>query len=544
MITVYLRDWYFNAGIIGFLNVLSEGKRKIDEINDTFENKLNISESFIEFDSKILDGFYDKYKRLTFDIFFNLDNYKERLNNFINKIKEPESKITKKLLQDTALNGKIVNEFFEAISCQNLNNIFSGKNLNKNEILKEVENIYQKLNQFNTNNDIYSVLKKANSSFIDYFLTQEVTKRIFSYKKVANYIDNTLNKLDEPRNNNQRCFICGKLKKKEDFSNAITQIIGFNSDNSNWIWGFNTAKTQICPLCALIYSCAIHGMVFLNRKIDKDYKTFFYTINRNTDISTLYHSFWLFKEKLKQKENQTKPFYTVLQEITFELINQKVQAVMENINFIEIAENQFGGHSTKGYNVYNYNISKELAELIKIIGIEGIPKGYYKDRNIYSDVTEEILKKTFNYTLNFSDLYSYFEFFLRSLEPKSKITTRFSISKICNYIIKYIIVIKGGNKMEQEHIVKKAFSHGKALAQKVNQENKIKGISYQLLNDLKIGDKNAFMDKYLRLCIGYGTEVKLGSNNELTDLDNFMSFGYSFVNGLLANLNKDSEKED
>jgi CRISPR-associated protein Cst1 len=105
---------------------------------------------------------------------------------------------------------------------------------------------------------------------------------------------------------------------------------------------------------------------------------------------------------------------------------------------------------------------------------------------------------------------------VRSFDTKSKIIVRFSIYKITNYILKYINQINGGNKMAYEQIVTKAFHHGKILGEKIGQENKIKGVSYQLLNDLKISDRNSFMDKYLRLCMSYGTEVKLGSNNELT----------------------------
>ena len=58
-----------------------------------------------------------------------------------------------------------------------------------------------------------------------------------------------------------------------------------------------------------------------------------------------------------------------------------------------------------------------------------------------------------------------------------------------------------------------------------------------MLNDLKIYDRNSFMDKYLRLSMAYDSEIKLGSNNELSDIDNFISFGYAFINGMLSNVN-------
>lgn len=545
---VYLRDWYYNAGIIGFLNVLSEGERNIATL--MAQNKIRIEDNYIEFESSVLDGFFDKYRKMSFITFFDIDSYKERINTLVYKINEISQKnrrITKKLLQETALNGKIVNEFLKKVNDgKDLNRIFS-----ENNILNEVQGVRDLLNRFQSNNNVYDhLITKNGQDFIDYFLNTEVTKNICSYKNekkqyyyVEKYIENIYNQIQQPKQNNLKCYICGIYKKEHYLSNAITQILGFNSDNSNWIWGYETSKVMICPLCALIYSCAFHGMVIIKRNINGEYKNFLYFLNRNTDIQTLYNSYWLFKEKISQRENQDKPFYTIIQEVAFELINQQSRAILENINFIEISENEFGGQSTKSYNVYNYNITKKLAEFIQTTGMENIPKGYYKDRDFYSDITEEILKKTLENTLGYFDLSKYFEYYIRSLDARSKIIVRFSIYKTMKYILKYINQIKGGDTMAQEQIVNKAYHNGRGLAEKIGQENKIKGIAYQLLNDLKISDRNAFMDKYLRLCMSYGSEIKLGSNNELTNIDNFMSFGYAFVNGLLSHINTNNKEE-
>lgn len=536
---IYLKDWYYNSGIIGFLRVLSENERNIDKIKEKFNGSINIGANYLEFESGLLESFFEKYKKLAFDMFFDIENYKGRIDNLITKIQQPNVKLTKKLLEETALKGKIVNEFINIIYGRDLNEIFSN-----NEIVKEVQNIQEKLRGFLSNFDVYNyLLANKKDSFIDTFLVNEVEKRICYYKNIEKYLkDLSVEKQLFPKKNDQRCYICGEFKKSYDLSNAITQVVGFNADNSNWVWGFETSKVKICPLCALIYSSALQGMVFMKRNIDKEQKTFFYFLNRNTDISTLYNSYWIFREKIDQKENQNKPFYTILQEVTIELINQQASAILENINFVEVSESQLGGQSTKSYNVYNYNITKELAEFIKSRGREKIPRGYYKDKDNYYDITEEILKKTLSYTINISDLSKYFDLFINSLDPKSKIIIRFSIYKLTEYILTYIWKLKGGDKMIQEQIVNKAFHNGKILGQKIDQENKIKGIAYQLLNDLKINNRDSFVDKYLRLCMAYGTEVKLGSNNELTDIDNFMNFGYAFVNGLLSTIKKEDEE--
>lgn len=50
---IYLRDWYFNAGIIGFLTIAADGKG-LDGISS-----LAVGKNYIEFDNDIFDGFED-----------------------------------------------------------------------------------------------------------------------------------------------------------------------------------------------------------------------------------------------------------------------------------------------------------------------------------------------------------------------------------------------------------------------------------------------------------------------------------------------------
>lgn len=93
-------------------------------------------------------------------------------------------------------------------------------------------------------------------------------------------------------------------------------------------------------------------------------------------------------------------------------------------------------------------------------------------------------------------------------------------------------------------IVNKGYYNGVELANKIESENKIKGIAYQLLNDLKISDRYAFIDKYTRLSMAYGSSIKLGSNEELVDIDSFMHFGYAFINGLLSNFGQNNQQNN
>jgi len=542
MLRVYTKDWYYNAGIVGFLYVLGTGEVDIDKIEGYYQDSLKIRENYLEFDSSILDGFFEKYKKLAFVKLFDLDSYKERLNRLKIKVDQITSNnIPKKLLSDTGLNGKVVNNFIKDFCGVLLEEMIKQ---DKSSFIDTLDNkIIEELNNHNDVFTIYEELNNKGSNFIDHFLEIEVSKKLCNYKNIKEY----LNKISSNNfatcntKDSQKCGSCLAYKKEYDFSNAISQIVGFNSDNSNWIWGFKSSKVKICALCALIYSCALHGMVIFKRKVDNEYKNFLYFLNRNTDIKTMYNSVMLFKTKFEETKNLDKPFYILMNELIYKLVEKKASDFLENINFIEIAENDFGGQSTKSYNVYNYNITPELAKFIVETDKDKIPKGYYikdNDKNVRIDIYEEILRKSIHFFLSYNDLNNYFNYYIKN-------TGHYNIRNVMIYILKYIKYIKGGFSMDDfSKIVNKGYYNGVELANKIESENKIKGIAYQLLNDLKISDRYAFIDKYTRLSMAYGSSIKLGSNEELVDIDSFMHFGYAFINGLLSNFGQNNQQNN
>ncbi|MCX7589782.1 MAG: type I-B CRISPR-associated protein Cas8b1/Cst1 [Patescibacteria group bacterium] len=539
---IYLRDWYYNSGIIGFLRVIADGEDNLDYIQKKYKNKLIIDENYLEFDKNILKDFFEKFRKNLFVDYFKFDEYKDRVQRLLNKIDNNDNKNYKDLIKETNLSGKVVNNFFKIIYGKEIDKI-----ANKKNFINELKNLLKKLSKFNNINDVYNKIK--NKKFIDYFLDLEIGKNVCSWKKVDEYVKEITNKKIIPIfSKNKTCFICNFYQKRYEFNNSITQILGFNKDNSNWVWGFYSQKIMICPLCALIYSCAPLGLCHLTRRIYDDSKSFFYSLNYNLNIKNLFNNFLLFKNSINKIENQKKPFHVLVFEIVFKLIKEKSEKFIDNINFIEIEENAFKGQSTKNYNVYNFNITRELAEFLN--QFKKIPTGFYvidnsKNKRTYFDISEELLKKSINMTLNYSDINNYFYLYIKE---KGK----YYINNILNYILLFINYVKnfkkGGKSMDEikeeiEKITKKGFVNGKELGIKIGQENKIKSLTYQLLNDLKISNKNSFLDKYLRISMAYGTEIKLGSNNELIDLDNFMSFGYAFVNGLLSTINLNKEEE-
>lgn len=87
-VKVYLNDWFYNCGIIGFINILESNKEeyKYEDISIIKEN------NYIEFNTKILKNFHKYY----FNYFFKQQNIAQKMND---KINESFNKI-KNLLSD------------------------------------------------------------------------------------------------------------------------------------------------------------------------------------------------------------------------------------------------------------------------------------------------------------------------------------------------------------------------------------------------------------------------------------------------------------
>jgi CRISPR-associated protein Cst1 len=101
-------------------------------------------------------------------------------------------------------------------------------------------------------------------------------------------------------------------------------------------------------------------------------------------------------------------------------------------------------------------------------------------------------------------------------------------------------------KEKREKIIKKAFGNGKQLRGVLrgnDKLNQLDGLVYSFLNDLKIANKERFLDKYIRVMMSHKLDVRFGLD-EMQDKDSFLQFGYSFVNGLLNKEYNNNDKEN
>jgi len=77
---IYLGDWLYNAGIVGFLRINNHlWNIKGEELISKDENLLKIGDNYIEIDRKIFEGFTDRFFNYAFNLY---GKYHETLKKF------------------------------------------------------------------------------------------------------------------------------------------------------------------------------------------------------------------------------------------------------------------------------------------------------------------------------------------------------------------------------------------------------------------------------------------------------------------------------
>ncbi|MBF0607512.1 MAG: type I-B CRISPR-associated protein Cas8b1/Cst1 [Magnetococcales bacterium] len=538
---VYMRDWYFNAGIVGFLTIVADDK-SLDKVEHLY-----VGENYVEFDDAIFDNFGDKFVKHAFVKFFSVQAYCQRFK----KASEDAKKSRRQMTIDQI--DKKLADLEKSPYLSFLNNLgyLPGDIATRDDYVQYLDDTIGKINM-PTNQAIFKKLDETQGGkgSIKEFALFKLKGVISSgnkhpkiiYDRMVSYVKDIKETAPvKTIKNSDLCVSCQTKKAQYEFSKAISNIIGFNEDNSNWIWGYKAQKVKVCPLCALIYNSAFDSLIYVLKRVDGDYLNYFYFVNQNTDLQTLYESTLSFNTQLNiiTDKTETNVITAMIKETVRSIRTQQFQKTSENINFIEVSENPIAsGQSTKGYNTYNYNISIDIARFLdEQFTKDKIPKGFYKiKKTFYSiEIEEELLLYAINRQIGYATLGRYFSYYLDE-------SGKYNLYKVTNYIISYIQTIRGQKDMgNSQKIVKKGYRSGITLRQELhrrNKDNQINGIAYGFLNDLKLADREKFLDKYMRVMMSNDLSLAFGQD-EMLDDDYFMQFGYSFLNGLLA-----SKKDD
>lgn len=570
---VYLGDWLYNAGILGFLNINSHlwelntiGDKQ--ELKSKDESLLKFGENYIEFDIQIFDGFSERFFNYAFNQYGRYENVKKNFKEYIQDLESLKNNkildyLNKKYSSNKKENAEILEEIpiiifnkFEKIlegfkllkdklgSIPSKNEIKKDVNLLMN-ILKKAIEIMEKDKQEFWESDVQIYLRNIYGQ--KSFLNKSVNTNRF--EKFYKDFEELLKEKKVKKDKKFLCISCMERKAKKDtiFDTGISKFYGLNPDVINFSWNFNP-KIPLCEICEIIYFSYFAGLTL----IQKDGKRAFYFVNSDTSIIDLVSNNRLLNGVLKPDltENILLNFFT---QLVLESSYQKAYFTVQNISVLELDLN-----NEIMPKVYSFNLSREKAEFLKESktkeNLKQLSKDYYKinrkkgELKIY--ILPEVISLILENKLYFNYLNKILRMFIAYQNGSESYETNISPYKIqiLNLVVSEFIKNIGGKTMSvSEKEIWVIYQEGKKLANILSEkkaENKIQSIAYKLLNSLRIGNSQQFMDILLRVYMAYGEVIPSSFIKTLQNKEDFYSIGYSFLNGLLSKQNKEVESDE
>jgi len=536
---IYLNDWLYNAGIVGFIRINSHlWEVKDEKLISKDENLLKIGDNYIEIDRNIFEGFTDRFFNYAFSLYSKYNTTLQQLRKLINSLNDENfEKINQdlnKILKDYPILKRKVEEF---------------KVKNITELSKLLENTLE-------------IMENDKADFIEDFIENEIrnflsihygqksflnksvkgSKRQKFYEDFEKPLKSGVNS-DIGKSSKHICVICAErlAKKNLNFNTGFSTVFGLNEDATNFLWNFDI-RIPSCEICEIIYLCSFAGLTKLNGK--------YYFVNQDNTVESLFVAAGKFERELvKNYEIKLEDFLFVKFFADLLVQSKKLQSqyIIQNINFIEVEIKKLSKTSErKLVKVFNFNIDRKTAEFIKENheNLKSLSKSYFifpDDKTkvyILIEFLNSILKKSLSY-----------EFLYKTFKSKIKDKAYITNNNLLRLIYMYFLYLKkfGGENMDlEEKNLWAMYNQGQDLLAQLRQrnaENKIQSIAYKLLNALKIGDVKQFMDTLIRVYVAYDLKVPGLVLKAMHNKDNFYLLGYSFLSGLLGKEYKTEEEK-
>ena len=620
---IYLNDWFFNAGIVGFIRILNYNNK----------NFLIIKDNYIEFETSNLKDFHKCYFKYFFDLYNQAKNIESNLEssfsiieNIIEKCKngelENEDKNKLKKEKDNIKNTlkghikkieKIDKEKFNDIKSLNdeVVKITENEGIEKIEFLKAsiIKILYdENINKITTVNYFKSILSNSffffysflnvslNSlekeqqeerMYIDYIsniieevVLNDIILEKYSTGELSKIIENKLNdglvneeskKIYKEINNKfikkeksedeiseflktklRNCSICGEEHFTfSNFTEANFIPMALSSDNAqNFFWNQNV-KFPICDLCKLILFCIPAGVTSISKIVKKgkekagdksDYKEekIYSFVNLDTDINVLLNTNINFMNNSKKERSQYNPY----SELILDIVNQNKHLSEWELQNIFVVEFE-ASYNDKYSRIHYFNIPNYVAKFFENYSYElnQVSNYQYKLQITSYILDNKDLTKVINDRLkeSFQDMIQ-----RNNYQSSENSFHALKIQCILN------ILKRSGIEMNEE--IKKAngklykmYSLGNEIHYELkrnNNENKLDGYIYKMLNCIKTDNKKDFIDIAIRVIWSSGKDIPDILVKEDENIK-WQELGHSFIAGLTSTkYNKENEEEN
>ena len=487
-----------------------------NEIKENYDllDKLSTKQEIIEISEKIIYNLKKENinKRLTLNLFKSILSSKYYGQpSFLNVVKTALSYNEQQELMYKDYISNIVEAGFINEIIQNKYDIEQIKEYIQNA--KENKNITQ---------DMEKIYAKIEKEYIDKSKTLEDIQKYLKEKVIQN------------------CCLCeNEIGLTTNYSEGNFVPLAISSDNAkNFFWNQNV-KMPICDICKLILFCIPAGMNNITKTIKENgeykEKQLLSFVNYDTSVEKLYRTNLNFSNKSRYENNSENPY----SELILDIVEQDKQVSMwqlENIFVVEI-EAEYGAYSRIEY----FNIKR----YISIFFTEYAQKTLVKiwDYRYRLQIVDYIMKnKDIKYIIND-----------RLRDEIKKVEKKNGYNSFLATQIRMILNVlkKEGRQVEDikknDNKLYAIYNLGVEIHEELkrkNEDNKLDGYTYKMLNSIKAGNKKEFMDIVIRLHIAMGKDVSpiFIETMQTTGLD-FESIGHSFLSGLISNKYEKKEEE-
>jgi len=364
---------------------------------------------------------------------------------------------------------------------------------------------------------IYSKIKMLwnNKAFL---YRQSSNKDVFEvYNK--DFVEPLISSLKSTKRSktNKYCITCGcKTAKATSLSFMNDTVEDINKKKSDF-WN-QKPDAVLCPLCAYIYSLSPLGF--------NSYGNDMIFINNNDNVETLIKINESAKASLQVESGITEARNAKLMEYFNRIVEKEGEIAFNRISNIEVIVRSSDLNRYK-LSVVGKDIIQVLRDCNKLFRSlinksEELKSGEYV--NVYQEVLTNLLDRRNQYML--------LDKLLRARLSKDD---KKSIYYLIN-ILKIQIYSKGRERRivnARMGMLKRAAKEGNDIRNlSKDNENALRGLSYQLLNSLKINNVRNFLDIISRFYIARSRPIPKEFLEAMKNEDDLLDTGYAFVLGL------------
>jgi CRISPR-associated protein Cst1 len=346
-----------------------------------------------------------------------------------------------------------------------------------------------------------------------------------------NFFEPLLNEIEvDEKKKKTRCIEClnGMFTKKE-----FTFLVDTANDvkrKTSYFWNYD-ADAYVCPVCSFVYSFIPMGFVLCGQDA--------LFINSNNSINSMLEKNSVLGEKVEDETTVRRRILRVFTEEKIDALNNissNLQVIMRSPEYAHFK-----------FDVIDKNIIYSMHEGKKYF--KNLENKYYviKGKNdIYISVYDMVMDAV----LRHENLHGIIDKMFKFEIGKDK-----SVNYLMN-VLKLEIIFYGGKSMDDlKKKVDFSFQSGKALrkcilgenafSQGEEDDNKLRGIVYKLINLSASGNRTGFMDAVIRIYSGFNLTIPSVFKDCYLSDEMFHAIAHGFILGLkYVKYNSNNEEDN